>query len=64
MSNPSQVNFPLIELISVLDPNKSSPVDAMLTKYKSQLYHPCFEVSDINATLVELKSKDWLLIDE
>jgi hypothetical protein len=54
----------LIELISPLNSALPSPVDNMIAKSKSQLYHLCYEVTDIHVAVAELDAGGWRLMDE
>lgn len=58
----------MIELVEVLNPEKPSPVDFILKggagNYSDSIpYHICYEVDDIDAAIMELRKKHFVLIN-
>ncbi|MBI9067039.1 MAG: VOC family protein [Salinivirgaceae bacterium] len=51
----------LIELITPFHAN--SVVSNLMKKFKNQVYHICYQVDDLLATIEELKENEYLLID-
>ncbi len=47
-----------VELIS---PHSDSEIYSLLKKYKNTPYHICYEVSDMNAVINDLKEKGYVL---
>ncbi len=56
-----------IELISVLDSDKSSPIDNILKNSKTELnipYHTCYEVEDIQKSVQDMINNKYILINQ
>lgn len=51
---------PLVELVEPL--NTKSPVTKILQKNGPILYHSCFEVTDVNDTILDLKQNGFIMV--
>jgi len=48
-------------LVALLD-NKESPISNILRKNGATLYHICYEVENIEKSVVELKTKHFVIV--
>ena len=54
-----------LELVAPLSKEESSPVDRFIRKGKPyEMYHVCYEVEDIEASILEYKQKGYFLMEE
>lgn len=53
------------ERIELVAPNgENNPVDVLLKNGGPAPYHICYEVTDIDSAVVQLKEKNWMVIKE
>lgn len=54
-----------LELVAPISNDESSPVDRFIGKGKPyEMYHVCYEVEDMNASIIEYKQKGYFLMEE
>jgi methylmalonyl-CoA/ethylmalonyl-CoA epimerase len=57
-----KADSPLIELVGVVDEN--SPLNNILKKNGTIPYHTCYEVTDIDAQIIDLSKKGYMLLSK
>lgn len=56
----SKSNHPLLELVAPAD--ETSPVNAILQKTGTSLYHSCYEVADLDERIAAFRKERFLLV--